>query len=157
MSSTPAKGLFSQAISESAPWNPFFTRQVSIDGVYPAILAATGCNTTTDSAQQVSCIRSVEASVFLANQTSSLVSAGTAGAQQNYSQAPLLIAAVEPWLPTIGTGIIDDLPNRLISNGQLPSAGIPFMIGNMQDEGVSHSSHLSATEARSHSIGRHSS
>ena len=137
MSSTPAKGLFNQAISESAPWNPFFTREVSIQGVYPAILEATGCNTTDDTAQQVSCIRNVDASVFLANETSDLVSERTAAAQRNYSQAPTLIAAVEPWLPTIGTGIIDNLFSRLVQNGNLPSAGIPLMIGNMQDEGVS--------------------
>lgn len=139
LSSTSAKGLFSKAISESAPWNPFFNRQVSVSGIYPAILAATGCNNTNDSAQQLSCIRAVDASVFLANETQDLVSAGSAQAQRNYSQAPLLIAAVEPWLPTVGTGVIDGLFNRLVQSGSLPSAGISLMIGNMQDEGVSRS------------------
>lgn len=145
LSSSSAKGLFSQAISESAPWNPFFDRQVSINGTYPAILAATGCNTTNDSSQQLSCIRSVDASVFLSNQTGDLVSAGSAAAQKAYSQAPLLISAVEPWLPTFGTGVIDGVFNQLLSNGNLPSAGIPLMIGNMQNEGVGPTSCLSPT------------
>ena len=137
MSSTPAKGLFSQAISQSGRWNPFLDRNVSIQGVYPAILEATGCNTTQDEDQQLSCLRSVEAANFATDETVAQVTAQAAPALRAYSQAPTFVASLGPWYPTAGTGIIDGLATSLIAEGSLPSAGIPFMIGTVQDEGVS--------------------
>jgi acetylcholinesterase len=137
MSSTPASGLFARAISQSAPWNPFFNREVYTNGIYPALLNATSCAGNADDASQLACLRALPAETFISNSTQDAVNAGSAAAQRAYSQAPLLIATVEPYLPVVGTGVVDGIPNNLIREGRLPAAGIPFMVGNVKNEGVS--------------------
>ena len=151
LSSSPAKGLFSAAVSESAPWLPFFNRETFVNYQYPALLNTTNC-TSGDAAAQLACLRSADAQSFVSNSTVDAITTAATAGWTSYADAGPLASAVEPLLPVIGTGIVDGLPNRLIANGTLPSAGIPLMIGDVRNEGVGFvdaviTSPLPATEA----------
>lgn len=135
LSSSPAKGLFNAAVSESAPWLPFFNRETFVNYQYPALLNTTNC-TSGDAAAQLACLRSADAQSFVSNSTVEAVTAAASAGWASYANAGPLASAVEPLLPVIGTGIVDGLPNRLIANGTLPSANIPLMIGDVRNEGV---------------------
>lgn len=136
MSSSSATDLFAQAVAQSAPWNPFFRREIFTQAIYPALLNATNCTDSGEEAQ-LSCLRGLDASVFLNGTAFDAMVGASVVAQAQYSQAGQLVSAVEPFLPVVGTGIVDDLTDVLIKNGQLPSRNKPFLVGNMRDEGVS--------------------
>lgn len=144
MSSSSATDLFSQAIAQSAPWNPFFSRQIYSQAIYPALLNATNC-TTSGEEQQLSCLQALDAGVFLNGTAFQAMSGASVVAQKAFSQAGQLVSAVEPFLPVVGTGLIDGFTDQLIKNGQLPSRNKPFLVGNMRDEGVSQADSCSYT------------
>lgn len=150
MSSSSATDYFSRAIAESAPWNPFFEREVFSQAIYPALLNATNCTSSSGSSNssssssdgssedaQLECLQALDAGVFLNGTAFEAMSGASVVAQVQYSQAGQLVSAVEPFLPVVGTGIVDGLTDRLIKSGQLPSRNKPFLVGNMRDEGVS--------------------
>lgn len=141
MSSSQATDLFSQAVSQSAPWNPFFPREIYSEGIYPALLNATNCTNGAD-AEQLSCIQGIDPQLFVNGTLYSAMTTASIAVQTAYAQTGVLVSAVEPFLPVIGTGVVDGLTNVLIRNGQLPSAGKPFLIGNMRDEAVSRSTFI---------------
>ncbi|KAK9899041.1 alpha/beta-hydrolase [Cystobasidium minutum MCA 4210] len=135
MSASSASELFSQAIAQSAPWNPFFSRQVYSQAIYPALLNATNC-TTSGEEQQLSCLQALDAGIFLNGTAFQSMVGASVVAQEQFSQAGQLVSAVEPFLPVVGTGLIDGYTDQLIKNGQLPARNKPFLVGNMRDEGV---------------------
>jgi hypothetical protein len=139
MSSSSATDLYSQAISQSAPWNPFFPRAIYSEAIYPALLNATNCTTSSGSGEdaQLSCLQALDASVFLNGTAFDSMVGASVVAQVAFSQAGALVSQVEPFLPVVGTGVVDGLTDQLIKNGRLPGAGKPFLVGNMRDEGVS--------------------
>lgn len=136
MSSSSATDLFAQAIAQSAPWGPFFRKEIFTEAIYPALLNSTNCTSSGEEAQ-LSCLRALDAGVFLNGTAFQAMVAASVVAQVIYSQAGQLVSTVEPFLPVVGTGIVDDLTDVLFKNGQLPSKNKPFLIGNMRDEGVS--------------------
>lgn len=136
MSSTSAKGLFAAAISQSTPWLPFPTREVYSSSIYPAVLNGTGCSSAANETAQLACLRQADASSFISNTTTNLALAAAVAGYRQYAQLPITTSAVEPFLPVIGTGVVDGLFVDLIRDGNLPSAGKPLLIGNVQDEGV---------------------
>jgi carboxylesterase type B len=52
-----------------------------------------------------------------------------------FDNATALTSQIEPFLPTEGTGVVDGQFDRLLKQGSLPNAGIPLMIGNVENEG----------------------
>lgn len=150
MSSSSATDLFAQAISQSAPWGPFFRREIYTQAIYPALLNATNCTSSSSSSNsssssssgsddeaQLACLRGLDAGVFLNGTAFQAMVGASVVAQTQYSQAGQLVSTVEPFLPVVGTGVVDDLTDVLFKNGELPSRGKPFLIGNVRDEGVS--------------------
>ena len=136
MSSSSAKGLFSAAISESAPWTPLPDLAVYSQAIYPGLLDATGCANGTNETAHLSCLRSAPASTFSSTNLSAALTGAAAREFSQYAMLGLGTSAMEPLLPVIGTGVIDGFAPDLIQAGSLPSAGIPLMIGNLRDEGV---------------------
>lgn len=130
MSSTPAKGLFHAAISQSAPWAPFPNLDVYTKSLYPALLGSTSCSNP-------DCLRSLPAETFISESVNNAITGAAVVAMDAYAQLKQLTSATEPVLPVIGTGVVDGLFVKLIQEGKLPSAGIPLMMGNTRDEAVS--------------------
>lgn len=119
--------------------------------MYNALLNATNC-LGGDASTQLTCLQSRNASTFISANVTTPVAAASAVQQAAYAQVQLLTSAgmhrlyglsnllmritVEPYLPVVGTGVVDGLFVNLVRNGTLPSRGIPLMIGNTQNEGV---------------------
>ena len=136
LSSSQAAPYFAAAITQSALQLPFVTRDTYINGIYPTLLNVTNC-ITSDAAAQLACLRAAPAEVFRDPLTlSALTNASTIAYKRYASIGPALVQA-EPFLPTIGTGIIDGTLSALIENGTLPGAGKALMIGTTRDEAVS--------------------
>ena len=133
MSSTPAKGLFQGAIAQSAPIAlPWIDRTVGSQ-ILTASASAVGCNNTSE-ADLINCLRQLSTDVFIGGAYLNATYAATAQYEKVYDNATSLTSAVEPFIPTVGTGVIDGQFKPLLESGKLPSAGIPLMIGNCRDE-----------------------
>ncbi len=136
LSSSRAAPYFAAAITESSLWLPLVTRDVYTNGIYPTLLNVTNC-TTSDPAAQLACLRAAPAEVYRDPLAISILTNAAILAYGQYATIGPFLVEAEPFLPVIGTGIIDGNPSTLIENGTLPSAGKPLMIGTNRNEAVS--------------------
>ena len=137
LQSPAANGLYSAAISQSAPISPFFNRNYYVNGIMPALANATNCTTSSESAL-VSCLRSVDAQAFISTDVEGAVTEASVSAGMAFDGATLATTAVEPILPIVNgpSGVLTNQIAYQVGNGTLPGAGVPLMIGNMRDEAV---------------------
>ncbi|KAL4930497.1 putative cholinesterase [Aspergillus undulatus] len=139
LSSTAARGLFSAALIQSAPFDlPWYTREVYSNLVVPSIAQAVGCNNTSSESSLVSCLRSVPAANFLDNSTAfqAATSAIASEVSTHYLHSSQLLASIEPFMPVIsdsGPGVIDDQFHNLLEKNTLPNR-VPTMFTTVSDE-----------------------
>lgn len=139
LSSSAAKGLFSGAISQSAPVDlPWYTRDAYNKYVVPHVAQAVGCNNTgPSSANMVECLRSVPATKFVGNSTEFKQATKKIGTQITTKYYHLAEAANsgEPFMPMVdaASGVVDGQINELLGNNSLPNR-VPTMFTTTENE-----------------------
>lgn len=136
LSSSAAKGLFSGAISQSAPVDlPWYTRDAYNEYVVPHVSEAVGCSA--DAGDVLSCLRSVPATAFLDNSTEFKQATKKIGEQittKYYRLSPAADSG-EPFMPMVDadTGILDGQINTLLHDDTLPNR-VPTMFTTTEHE-----------------------
>lgn len=139
LSSSAAKGLFSAAISQSAPIDlPWFTRDVYNEIYVPEIAPAVGCNGTLSEKGLLSCLRSVPATNYLDNSTAfeNAMKSITSKVSSGYLHVSSLIAQAEKIMPMVddtGSGVVDDQFYKLLARRTVPNR-VPTMFTTVTNE-----------------------
>lgn len=139
LSSSAAKGLFSGAIIQSAPFDlPWYTREVYQKYIAPAVAKAVGCDEEDDEKSMLSCLRSAPALKYVDNSTdfSDALDTIADDVSENYLHTTSLITAIEPFMPVVddtGSGVIDGQFHTLLKTGSLPNY-VPTMFTTTTDE-----------------------
>lgn len=140
LSSSAARGLFSGAVSESAPIDfPWHTRDMHTKLIVPEVAKAVGCNNTQSEEALLSCFRAVPATNFTED------SAKYTNASKAYTQLTakhldvgVLVSSIEPVMPIVddsGSGVIDDQFRELLAKKSLPSS-VPTLFTTTTDEAL---------------------
>jgi len=139
LSSSASKGLFSAAISQSAPLGiSWVTRSVNSKYITPALSNVTNCTSTIES-ELVACLRAVPASDFVSKPVVGYMLEAATKAYGLFDQRNSGLSEAEPYLPITaasgGTeGVIDDQFRYLLANNTLPNR-VAFMAGTTKNEG----------------------
>lgn len=140
LSSSSARGLFSAAISQSAPLDlPWYTTEMYHDLVLPPVAKAVGCDHASSSEEStLACLRSVPALEYLTNTTAfdDATSEIAKSVAKDYTHITSILAGIEPFMPAVGgkdSGVIDDQFHSLLNSSSLP-VNVPTMFTTVTDE-----------------------